>query len=407
MSDFDAIGSGTAFRVQFERLRQLESGRQETFNVFAETVSPRFASLGVFAPDNRFEYEAGFGYSRSLTDDVYAALDLRYSKARDAFQDRQTYRVSLGWRITDNATLTTDLIYEDTEVRDGLAAYLTFSLSFDPFSSLTANYDTRDNRGRVGYQSIHGQGIGSYTLNADVERSDNGSGVNASANYIANFGEFGISHFGAFDSSFGNNVSQRTNLRFASSIAIADGRVAIGRPIYDAFAIVYPHRSLDGADVFVDPRDDYYSASTESTGTAIETNLTSYSERTLAVDAPEAPAGVDIGQGAYRLLPPYRAGYALQVGSDYSVTAMGRLVDETGAPLALIAGKASELDAPDREPVTVFTNRDGKFGLAGLKAGRWRLEMLTTPATVYIITIPDGTIGALKLGDVAPAAAGQ
>ena len=407
MSDFDLIGSGTAFRLQFERLRQLENGRQDTFNAFIETVSPRFASLGVMAPDNRFEYEAGVGYSRSLTDDVYAAIDLRYSKARDTFVDRQTYRASIGWRITENATLTTDLIYEDTDIRDGLAAYLTFSLSFDPFSSLTANYDTRDNRARVGYQAIHGQGIGSYTLNADVERSDDGSGINASGNYVSNVGEFGISHFGTFDANFGSNVSQRTNLRFASSIAIADGHVAIGRPIYDAFAIVYPHRSLDGADVYVDPREDYYSASTETAGAAVETNLTSYSERTLAVDAPEAPAGVDIGQGAYRLLPPYRAGYALQVGSDYSVTAMGRLIGEDGKPLALVAGKATELDAPEREPITVFTNRDGRFGLAGLKPGRWKLEMLTTPATVYMITIPDGTIGALKVGDVGPAAAGQ
>ena len=71
------------------------------------------------------------------------------------------------------------------------------------------------------------------------------------------------------------------------------------------------------------------------------------------------------------------------------------------------ATKATELDAPEREPITVFTNRDGRFGLAGLKPGRWKLEMLTTPATVYMITIPDGTIGALKVGDVGPAAAGQ
>lgn len=406
-SDFDAIGTGTAFRLQFERLRQLDNGRSETFSAFFESVSPRFASLGVFAPDNRFEFEAGLGYSRSLTDDVYAALDLRYSQARFGFQDRQTYRASVGWRMTDNATLTTDIIYEDTEVRDGLAAYLTFSMSFDPFSSLTANYDTRDNRGRVGYQAIHGQGIDSYTLAADIERSDTGSGFNASANYIANVGEFGVSHFGAFDSDFGNNVSQRTNLRFASSIAIADGRVAIGRPIYDAFAIVHPHDSLKGADIFIDPREDYYSASTEQTGTAIETNITSYSERTLTVDAPEAPAGVDIGQGAFRLLPPYRAGYALQVGSDYSVTAMGRLIGEDGAALALIAGKAFEEGAPDREPLTIFTNRTGKFGLAGLKPGRWRLEMLSVPQTVYIITIPEGSTGAVKLGDVSPSAAGQ
>jgi outer membrane usher protein len=90
------------------------------------------------------------------------------------------------------------------------------------------------------------------------------------------------------------------------------------------------------------------------------------------------------------------------VGSEYYVTAIGRMVTEEGAPLALISGRAIELAHPDREPVVLFTNRDGRFGVAGLKPGKWRIEMLTEPKSTYVIEIPEAVNGVVRLGDMKP-----
>ena len=64
-----------------------------------------------------------------------------------------------------------------------------------------------------------------------------------------------------------------------------------------------------------------------------------------------------------------------------------------------------EIARPDREPVTIFTNRDGRFGAAGLRPGRWRLEMPTAPASVYILDVPANALGVVRAGDLKPASA--
>ena len=183
--------------------------------------------------------------------------------------------------------------------------------------------------------------------------------------------------------------------------------MSIGRPIYDSFAIVRPHRSLKGANVVVDPTTFGYVAETGALGTATMPGLSSYAERTVPVDIENAPAGTDIGQGTFRLFPGYRSGYLLEVGSDYNVTALGTMLNADGEPVALVSGSAREIAHPERAPVTVFTNRQGRFGAAGLAPGKWRVEMLDDARSVYIIDVPPETQGVLRLGEIRPSGENQ
>jgi len=154
--------------------------------------------------------------------------------------------------------------------------------------------------------------------------------------------------------------------------------------------------------VIVDPTPYGFQATTGILGSAVQPNMASYNERTITVDAPTSPAGVDLGQGSFRVFPPYRAGYRLEVGSEYYVTAIGRMLGDDGQPISLISGKAIELAHPDHEPIVVFTNREGRFGLSGLRPGRWRIEMLTDPKTTFVIDVPATPQGVVRLGDVRP-----
>ncbi len=106
----------------------------------------------------------------------------------------------------------------------------------------------------------------------------------------------------------------------------------------------------------------------------------------------------------FRLLPPYRGGYLLVVGSDYNVSAVGRLLDEAGQPVALVSGTATEFAHPEREPVPFFTNRDGRFGLVGLAPGTWRLQTVGSDGRTYEIRIPE-TRDTLAVGDLRPGGA--
>jgi outer membrane usher protein len=248
----------------------------------------------------------------------------------------------------------------------------------------------------------HGQGAGSFDLSGALERTPRNAGVNGSATYIASSGELGVDHLITFDGDAGAPMDSRTNLRFATSFAFADGAASIGRPISDSFAIVSRRENVGNTRVNIDLGPFGYTAGTTLLGTATVPNLMSYNDRTITVDAPDINADVDLGPGAYRVLPPYRSGYRLRVGTDYPITMIGRFLDEDGAPLSLISGTATEVAAPSREPLPVFTNRAGRFGITGVKAGRWRIEFRTDPVTTYVVEVPAGITGVASVGDVMP-----
>jgi outer membrane usher protein len=254
----------------------------------------------------------------------------------------------------------------------------------------------------LSYTTISGQGVGAYNLAADVERSRFGSGVNLSGNYYHNRAELGLSHYGSFAGDFGGSVSQRSSLRFGSSLAFADGALSWGRPINDSFAILTTHRNLKGEDVVMERGPFGYTASTGALGVATHPALNAYIERVVGVEAPTADAGVDLGQGTFRLLPPYRGGYKLQVGSDYSVTAIGRLIGFDGKPIALLTGSATQLAHPERPPVAIFTNRDGRFGASGLAPGRWRIVMNDDRKSIFLLDIPAEAQNIVRAGELKP-----
>lgn len=398
----NGYGDGFALQATFQRLIQHPDGQADSFNLFAEHRSRKFAPVTFFLADNQYDYELGGGYTHAFNSNVYMGANARFSHGRGINPDVHNYSLLGGWRISSNASLTAELRYTEDAGGDQFSGFLTLTVRLGRTSSVRSEYDTRDNRARLSYQTLHGSGVGSYNFTGDVERSDFGSNISFNANYFANRAEFGVSHFGTFAGDFGSSTSQRTSFRFGTSIAVGGGEVSIGRPIYDSFAIVRPHKSLRGTNVIVEPSMLGDVAQTGRMGVATMPSLSAYSERVVKVDVADAPAGVDIGQGSFKLFPGYRSGYLLEVGSDYHVTAMGTMLDVDGQPVSLVSGKATELAHPDRAPITLFTNRQGRFGANGLAPGQWRIEMLDAKNSVYVITIPDDAQGVVRLGDITP-----
>lgn len=401
-SQNDFAPSGHAATLTFQRLIQLSSGRSDSFNLSYQYRSEFFGPAGAVPGANPFSSEFGAGYTHAFSDDVFAGVDLRYSSGRGVQPDFENYRGTVGWRISETASLTTDILYEDGLRGSSVAALIGLTVRLGTYSSVRGDYDSRDNRTRLGYQTINGQGVGSYNASADIETSDNGSGFNGNVNYIANRAELGASHFTSFADTFGSTQDQRTSVRVGTALAFADGAFSVGRPIFDSFAIVEGHRSLERTDILVEPTPQGYLANTGAFGTAIMPNLPAYSEQTITIDAPDAPVGVDLGAGSFRVFPPYRSGYRLTVGSDYSFSAIGTMLAADGTPLSLVSGTATELAAPGNPPITLFTNRAGRFGLSGLRPGRWRIDMLGEDPATYFIDVPADAEGVLRFENLKP-----
>jgi outer membrane usher protein len=399
LSDIKGAGSGYASVTTFQRMIQRADGRTDSLNLALETRSKNFGPAGTVLPNNPYQWDASGGYSHAFNDRLYGGVDGRYSSARGGFRDAQTYRATMGYRISNTASLTADARYERDNFGERVSALFSLNVRLGRFSSSRADYDTRDNRSRLSLQTLQGQGVGSFNLSADVERSDNSAGTSVNANYFANRAELGLSHFGTYTDSFGRSLGQRTSVRAATSFAFADGAFSVGRPIYDSFAIVQGHRSLKGTNVVVEPTSFGFTAETGILNAATQPNMSSYSERTTSIDAPLAPGGFDLGQGSFLAYPPYKSGYVFTVGSEYSITAIGRLLNEDGEPISFLTGTATEIGNPDHPELIVFTNREGRFGISGLRPGKWRLNMLDDRKSVFEFTIPENAEGAVKLGD--------
>lgn len=403
VSRIGGIGTGYALNLGFERVLGTTSYGDRTLVANIQTISRNFATPGALLADNPFAYEFGLTYSQSLGRDHYISTDAFYSIARGANRDQLSLRATYGWRPTPRLQFTGEAIYEDRRGQSGYGVRLGVTVRFGRSSSGSAEIDTRRERARIGYQTSNGRGVGSYNGSINIERYEDSTAANGSISTTLNRAEVSLAHLTSLANSGGQIIDQRTSLRFGTSLAFAGGRVALARPIYDSFAILTPHRSLRGAPVYLEPRDNDYLARSGVLGGGVASELSAYSPQVLSYDAPAAPVGYDLGTGILQLRPSYRSGYLIEIGSDYSVIYTGTLLARDGGPLSLAAGLAVEEARPEREGVRMFTNQSGRFAVSGLRPGRWRIEMQAGErSTIYRIEVPDAAQGLVRGGETRP-----
>jgi outer membrane usher protein len=400
-SKVDGAGTGYAANVGVQKSFGGYESVSRSVSLSAEYRSKNFTNPGFAGVDNRIAWNLSASYAQPLGQAQFVSLSGNYGIARGGFQNETSARLTYGYNISARFNLTVDATYEDRPVfgrEYGVRATLLVRLGRR--STGVAEIDSRTKRARIGYQTSRGEGVGAWTGSADLDLGEEDVGFNGGFNYTANRAELGLAHTTVYELSGQRTDSQRTSIRAGTAIVFADGKFGLSRPVYDGFAMVAAHKSLKGADVIIDPREGHYTAKSGTFGPAVEPNLASYIRRTITYDVPNAPVGYDLGTGSAKISPPYRGGYLITAGSDYSVTALGTLIGTDGMPISLLAGKATELGVADPKTLTIFTNRTGRFGVSGMREGRWRIEMPTEPPTVVEVEIPDEALGVVRLGEV-------
>lgn len=393
-------GTGWAGNASLDRLIQTEGGAM-SFAATVEAKSANFGTVGTIAPINPYSVNATLAVNRSFGESSFVGAHVRYAKGRGNQEDERAARLTYGRRLTRDLNLIVDLDYGQGGYTDGSGIGVSITRRFGASSSARAEYDSRDETARLGYQTSGGQGVGAWNGVASLERSPEITSFNGSASYAANRADVGLVHTTAYSQASSKISDQRTSIRAGTSIAFAGGAFAVGRPINDGFVIARPYTGARDVSIEVNPSPEGYFARSGVLGPALYSQVSAYTPQTVTFDAPGAPAGFDIGSGAMRMRPPYKAGYVATIGSEYGVTAIGRLLNEAGEPLTLLSGAAIEQGGEGRR-VEVFTNRTGMFGATGLKPGRWRIEMIGDPPVVYQFEIPKTDDGLVRVGDLSP-----
>lgn len=398
-------GGGYAYALSYDYIVNW-GDTADSFTVIADYTSEDYATLGNAFSDNPTSWAFTASYTRRFSEDWIGNINASYRMSRSDILDdaytisaTSTYRFTPEWSVQIGAEATD--FGSSFGGGDSQNVGMTFALVWQPRYDrrAEARYSSARNSGSVRFQQSGENRVGAFGYSIASTYDDGAGTVSGQVDYTGNRFDASLSHT-TFGQDFSNITQEQvTSLRFGSSIATAGGRVAIGRNIYDSFAIVYPHESLDSPVIVGDNFEGgRYQGRSGALGPALANGLSSYVNQSIRYDALNAPLGYDIGDGILRVRPTYRSGYALEVGSAAFVSALGRLVGIGNKPISLMSGRVRPVDQPDATPELFFTNSVGRFAIQNLEPGkRYRVELFSTPALGFEFTVPEDNEGLLDL----------
>lgn len=425
-ASWDLINFSGVIAERRESLRLAAEYRSQDFHRPGEFLT---TATGILYPEFNYWLRLSGSYSVALNWSVHASVSARYQ-----FFDPDQLSISpftiKGDRYGVDLTLSRPLgrlmnasvllgysnesylryasEFQDSEKPDFRVA-MRVNARFDDNTTIAASYDSLDRHAALSAYRSQGHGIGRWDTTLDVQHFGyiDTATATGSLGYYGNRGEVRVSHnsdvrnAGLDDTGLQPGL-QRTSVRVGSSLAFADGVVAVGAPIRGgAYAIVHPHDSIKDKEIIVGDAD-RTRAIANAWGPAVVTDLPAYASSSIGVDVENLPVGYSLGAGAFDMKAPYKAGYALKVGSANSVTAHGTLLSQSGEPAASAIGTATAGDGSDSR-VSFFTSASGRFAVEGLAPGRWILDVsMDGSAARYTIDIPAGTQGLFKVGNLQP-----
>ena len=195
-------------------------------------------------------------------------------------------------------------------------------------------------------------------------------------------------------------ATQTTGVELGTALVFADGKLAWSRPVTGSFALIARNDALAGTRVGVNPSFGAYTSKADWLGEAVVPNLQPYTVNPVFVDAPDLPVGVLLGPSLYWLLPTYKSGTLIRVGEEGTVFVRGVLLNADGSPAAMASGEVVAAGDAKRVPIVLLTNRVGRFGLSGLKPGRYEIRLTGSTAPPIPFEIPRGFAGVFTTGEL-------
>ncbi len=394
------LGSGHRTRVQyryFDASHRNQANQQWTFQL--DYTGRHYSTLGNLTPDNIITYDITGNYSRRIGVNSSGGIGTNYQLMRRGLPNdhslglfiHHSFSRELGSRIS-----------VEKQRRSGDKDYRVFlSLTWTPqrkYRTITATHDTLNDTSRVSWEQISPNKVGGTNLSLGAVKTPNESTLSGRVSHVGYLAETSLSNNIVDTDNPSSEEHQISSLTFGTALVYAQGATSLTRPVTDSFAIVVPHANLDEMQVGVNPLGDQYAASTNRFGAAVVPDLTSYLAHGVNIDVPNLPLGYDLGDESFVLLPKYKSGTVIHIGTDATVLLGGVLKLADGSPVGLQAGELVATDNPNWEPKILFTNRSGIFRVEGLSPGSYELRMFNDQSQIVKFRIPEKTAGYYDIG---------
>jgi len=409
-SEYQTVESGYAARFNYDAF--LPSG-DHSFNAQYEYLSDKFISIadtdvdGLIANEERVEHRLDAFYSYRFDDSWSLGLS---ANVRRLYNSELNYALTTslaGQWLNSRANWILRATYEDDDFEDSdeyrfyLSTSIPIELLLNNNHYMSTSYESDRSRYQTRYNYNNNSGaVGGVGVFALVETNDsNNLDGNFSVDYTGNRYLLTFEHDSLLDTDDSYGYSNRLGLQ--STLAFSGNHVALGRPINDAFAIIAPHSSLEDSSVIINPEsDDSYAIKSDGWGPLLLPDILSYSPQRIEYDIENLPIGYDLGEGGFAINPLHRSAYALTIGSDANITAMGYIFDTEGTAISLTEGTATHSADGDFAPIAFFTNSKGRFAITGLKPGTYQIRLHSAKPVIFTITIPDDAGNIIRVGKI-------
>ncbi|AFZ12410.1 fimbrial biogenesis outer membrane usher protein [Crinalium epipsammum PCC 9333] len=398
------IGSDYAMRLRYDYFQTGENNpSQRTFRFALEHKGSQFTTGSGLVPRNNYSYDLSAYYSQKLFWGIGGNLSANYQLGRAEVLD--TYKLSLGLSKSFKNGLGVNLNLNQSRNsagQDEQQAYLSLFL-FLPKQrqSIQATSDVRNTSSptnRLTWNYSSPRSIGGINASVGVANTPTDYDLTGRLSYTGYRANVEFSHDFLLFRDASDATSNTTRLNWGTALVFADGHFGWSRPINNSFALVTRNENFRGQQIGINPGGSGYIARADNLGPAVVPDLQPYQVSTINIDAPNLPLGYDLGPSIYHLLPSYRSGTVIRVGTDASVFLRGVLLDAKGEPVSVQAGEVISLSDPKWKPLTLFTNKAGKFALEGLKPGRYELRLFGNQENPIRFEIPSDKTGVYDIG---------
>ena len=385
--------------------------KQRTVTGLATWRGPNFAQLGTTQPRNPVKLDLGGRITQPITDWVTASLSGRYQYSRDpTLSDTSSVELGLRTRIAPGASV--DVSVEQSRRTDGeteTALFASLRYAFDGSRQTAgARADTRNQSQELDWRLRSAEMTNALDAGLRLRRDRDGYGADGDASFLhqrftANARSTYLSQLNDSATGMSPRSHDRSSaLTVSTALLFADGYVGVSRPVNDSFAIVAPHPRLADKPVGVDPYNQRYAAESDFLGAPVLPDLSAYRQRAFLLDVPDAPVSYDLGNDRPVLVPRYRSGTVVPIGTDATASLSGVLKGDDGKPLGLQSGVLRPADRSGASEISFFTNRQGRFRIEGVRPGRWTLTIHGMDDRPKTLTVPADSGDTIDLGEVKP-----
>lgn len=392
--------SGLALSLDYRRDFSVWAPNDFRLLANVERVSRNFSDAFTPRPSNDESLRAAAQITGNVRN-YNVTLGGALIRGRDTAPDRRSYSFSIGHNV-GRFGVSVSLGREETRLGRTINRFgLALTTNLGRRLTATARYDSASGLRELGVSRPSTGELNDISGSINVGEDGGRRTISGQARYLNNLFESELTYNRLFAKRVGGATSQDSLLRVSTFVGYADGKVALGRPVRDAFLIASVDPTLRGSKVALTDIGGRVIARAGPLRTALVPIPRAYgvSRFELAVDP--LPTGYDLGTGLAEVFPGYGSGYRYNVGSAASRTVLGILMGPAG-PLALISGTVEPVEPDTHKAAHVrpfFTNRSGRFVADGMAPGRYRI--LVGGKTIGTIAIPLKTSGIIDAGTIA------